>query len=320
MALFLSEQHVQSLGSMADAVEVVEEVFRFHGEGRVINPPRQCVDMPGGTLRITTAVVPPMERMAVKVSSTLVFSSNSGRLVLLSDTKTGRILAITEVFQLGALRTGAASGVATKHLARADAGRVGIFGAGRQARTQLLALAAVRPIRSVVAISRNSARLQQFAREMTENLNLPVSCARDAQEVYDCDILVSATTSKEPVIFGRYLKPGTHINAIGANTLERRELDDEAVQRCAVIAVDNKAQAQLEAGELAHAAAHGALDWNRVGEIGAIVAGKSPGRAEHDSITLFKSLGVAMEDVALAVRIYERAVEHGVGIEIPLTE
>jgi ornithine cyclodeaminase/alanine dehydrogenase-like protein (mu-crystallin family) len=320
MALFLSEQHVLSLGCMAEAVKAVEEVFRLHGEGKVTNPPRQCIELPGGTLRITAAVVPPMERMAVKVSSTLVFNSNSGRLLLLSDTKTGRILAITEVFQLGALRTGAASGVATQYMARAGAATVGIFGSGRQARTQLLAVAAVRPIQSVVATSRDRGRLERFVRDMSEPLNIPVSCARDPQELYDADILISATTSKEPVIFGRHLRPGTHINAIGANMPERRELDDEAVERCAVIAVDNKAQAQQEAGELIHAEAHGALSWSGVTEIGEVVAGKTTGRTGNDSITLFKSLGVAMEDVALASRIYQLAADRKVGVEIPLTE
>jgi ornithine cyclodeaminase/alanine dehydrogenase-like protein (mu-crystallin family) len=320
MALFLSEQHVLSLGCMAEAVKAVEEVFRLHGEGKVTNPPRQCIELPGGTLRITAAVVPPMERMAVKVSSTLVFNSNSGRLLLLSDTKTGRILAITEVFQLGALRTGAASGVATQYMARAGAATVGIFGSGRQARTQLLAVAAVRPIQSVVATSRDRGRLERFVRDMSERLNVPVSCARDPQELYDADILISATTSKEPVIFGRHLRPGTHINAIGANMPERRELDDEAVERCAVIAVDNKAQAQQEAGELIHAEAHGALSWSGVTEIGEVVAGKTTGRTGNDSITLFKSLGVAMEDVALASRIYQLAADRKVGVEIPLTE
>jgi ornithine cyclodeaminase/alanine dehydrogenase-like protein (mu-crystallin family) len=305
---------------MAEAVKAVEEVFRLHGEGKVTNPPRQCIELPGGTLRITAAVVPPMERMAVKVSSTLVFNSNSGRLLLLSDTKTGRILAITEVFQLGALRTGAASGVATQYMARAGAATIGIFGSGRQARTQLLAVAAVRPIQSVVATSRDRGRLERFVRDMSERLNIPVSCARDPQELYDADILISATTSKEPVIFGRHLRPGTHINAIGANMPERRELDDEAVERCAVIAVDNKPQAQQEAGELIHAEAHGALSWSGVTEIGEVVAGKTTGRTGNDSITLFKSLGVAMEDVALASRIYQLAADRKVGVEIPLTE
>lgn len=162
MALFLSEQDVAGLVSMSDAIEAVREVFRWSGEGKVVNPPRQCVPLPGGTLRITSAVVPPVERMAVKVSSTLVFQSNSGRLLILSETRSGRILALMEVFQLGALRTGAASGVATDLLARPDARRVGIFGSGRQARTQLLAVAWVHQIERVVAISPNTDHVRAF--------------------------------------------------------------------------------------------------------------------------------------------------------------
>jgi ornithine cyclodeaminase/alanine dehydrogenase-like protein (mu-crystallin family) len=320
MALFLSERDVETLGSMDEAIRVIEEVFRFSGEGRVTNPPRQCVELPGGTLRITAAVVPPLERMAVKVSSTLVFSSNSGRLLFLSDSKTGRILALTEVFQLGALRTGAASGVATKVMARSDATRVGLFGSGRQARTQLLAIASVRPIERIAVTSRDPVRLAHFVAEMTEQLKIPVVAARDPAELYHSDILISATTSKDPVIFGRYLRPGTHINAIGGNMVTRRELDDEAIAKCSIIAVDNREQAQQESGELIHAVAQGAIGWNDVGELGEIVSGKKSGRGSDESITLFKSLGVAMEDVALASRIYERAVERKLGMEIPLTE
>lgn len=320
MALFLSERDVEGLVSMSDAIEAVAEVFRLSGEGKVINPPRQCVNLPGGTLRITSAVVPEMERMAVKVSSTVVFYRNSGRLLILSDTRSGRILALIEVFHLGALRTGAATGVATNVLARSDARRVGIFGSGRQARTQLLAVAAVRPIERVIAISPKRAHLESFCQEMEEKLRLPVIPAKMAEELYESDILVSATTAREPVIFGRWLRPGTHINAIGANILERRELDDEAVARCALVAVDSKEQAKQESSELVHAVERGIMTWEKVGAIGGIIAGRSPGRQDRNSITLFKSLGVAMEDVALASRLYDLALERGAGIEIPLTE
>lgn len=320
MALFISEQDVKELVSMADAMEAVEEVFRQSGEQNVLNPARQCIDLPGGTLRITTAVVPALERLAVKVSSTLVFKSNAGRLLILSDTNTGGILALVEVFHLGALRTGAATGVATDQLARRDARTVGIVGSGRQARTQLMAVSLVRALEQVRAFSPNREHLENFCAVMGSELGIPVLAAKTVDELHDSDILISATTSRYPVIVGRLLRPGTHINAIGGNTLERRELDDEAIERCALITVDNKEQAKQECGEFVHAVEHSGLSWERVREIGEVVCGKIPGRPQPNALTLYKSLGVAMEDVALAARVYKRALERGMGLEIPLTE
>lgn len=319
MALFISEKDVDRLVALPDAISAVAEVFRLSGEGKVINPPRQCVSLPKGTLRITSAAVPPLARMAVKVSSTLVFKSNSGRLLILSDAETGRILALIEVFQMGALRTGAASGVATKLLSRSDSKTVGIFGSGRQARAQLLAVACVREIEKVLALSPTRSHLNNFCDEMERKIDCPVIPTRTARELANSDILISATTSKEPVIEGNWLREGTHINAIGSNALDRRELDDEAVKRCGLIAVDNREQAKQESAELVRAVVAGNLQWEEVVEIGEIAAGRISGRQDARSITLFKSLGVAMEDVAMASRVYELAVEHGAGLEIPLT-
>jgi ornithine cyclodeaminase/alanine dehydrogenase-like protein (mu-crystallin family) len=319
MALFISEKDVDRLVSLSDAISAIAEVFRLSGEGKVVNPPRQCVSLPKGTLRITSAIVPPIRRMAVKVSSTLVFKSNAGRLLILSDSDSGRILAFIEVFQMGALRTGAASGVATQLLARRDASTVGIFGTGRQARTQLLAVASVRKLKRVLAISPTRAHLIAFCDEMEKKIGCPVTPAESPRDAAASDILISATTSREPVIRGSWLRDGTHINAIGSNALDRCELDDKAVNRCVVIAVDNREQAKLECAELVRAAESGSLHWDGILEIGDIAAGRVPGRRDDRSITLFKSLGVAMEDVALASRVYDLAVKHGAGVEVPLT-
>jgi alanine dehydrogenase len=320
MALFISEKDVDSLVSISDAIQAIAEIFRLSGEGKVINPPRQCVYLPTGTLRITSAIVPPLTRMAVKISSTLIFKSNSGRLLILSDAESGRILAFIEVFQLGALRTGAASGVATRLLARPDSKTVGLFGSGRQARTQLLAVASVRKIEQVFVLSPNRNHVETFCTEMEKKIDCAVTPADSAEELSNSDIIISATTSKEPVIFGRWLQDGTHINAIGSNALDRRELDDEAVKRCALIAVDNRDQAKQESAELVRAVAAGTLEWEQVLEIGEIAVGRVSGRRDEKSITLFKSLGVAMEDVALASKVYELAMKNGIGLEVPLTE
>jgi alanine dehydrogenase len=210
--------------------------------------------------------------------------------------------------------------VATDLLARKDAKSVGILGSGRQARTQLQAVAAVRKLERVTAFSPNRARLQNFCDEMTEKIACQVLPAEKPEQVADGDIIVTATTSKQPVLLGEWLQAGSHINAIGANALDRSELDGEVFKRCALIAVDNRDQAKQEAAELVGAVAAGILEWDQVVEIGAVAAGRIAGRQDGRAITLFKSLGVAMEDVALASTVYERAVQQGVGLEVPLTE
>ena len=319
MALFLSEADIASLLTMRHAIQAVSEVFRVVGEGAVINPPRQQVDMPGGYLRLSSAIVVPLKKIAVKVSSSMVFASESGRTLLLMDSETGRVDAIIEVFRLGALRTAAASGVATDLLARADADSLGVFGTGRQARTQIAAVAEVRPIRRVLAMGRNAERLAAFCTEMTAELGLPVLPAKRAEDLYDCAVLVAATTSAEPVIFGAHLRPGTHINAIGANRLERRELDDAVIQRCALVTVDNKVQAKKESAALLQAVEQRVLTWDEVLELGDVVAGAGRDKCTPEAITLYASHGVAIEDVALATKAYELARAKGIGTEVPFT-
>ena len=204
-------------------------------------------------------------------------------------------------------------------MAREDAKSIGIFGTGRQAKTQLAAVAAVRPIEKVLAIGRNADRLKTFCAEATKELGIPVSAAANPEELYACDVLVTATTSKDPVLFGKHIKPGIHINAIGANRLERRELDDEAIEHCTTIAVDNKVQTKKESAALLRAVENGALSWDDVLELGDFMTGDSPTPRAPDAITLYNSHGIAMEDVALATKAYELALEKGVGLEVPFT-
>ena len=305
---------------MTDAIEVISEVFEFSGRGKVINPPRQQIDLHSGYLRITSAAVAPIQKIAVKVSSSMIFENPSGRVLILIDSSSGKILSLLEVFHLGSLRTGAASGVATKLLSKKNAKTAGIFGSGRQARTQLLAVASVRPIENIIATSPNSDHLRDFCFQMTEELGISVLPAKRAKELYSCDILITATTSKEPVILGRYLQPGTHINAIGANRIERRELDGEVIRRCSTVMVDNKEQAKQESSALIYAIDNGDISWENVAEMGEIITGRSKGRTTPEAITLYNSHGIAMEDVALASKAYELALEKGIGIEIPFSE
>jgi ornithine cyclodeaminase/alanine dehydrogenase-like protein (mu-crystallin family) len=219
------------------------------------------------------------------------------------------------------MRTGAASAIATKFLARQDARIVGIVGTGLQARTQLEAVAAVRKLERIRAFGRNPERRAQFCREMSEKLSLPVEPAASAEEaVRGADIVIAATTATASVVLGKWLAPGTHVNAIGANFPQKRELDDEAISRAALIAVDSLEQSRQEAGDLIQAFVGDELRWSAVREIAGIVARRIRGRSSDDEITLFKSNGIAIWDVSVAARVFELAQEKQLGMRIPLWE
>jgi alanine dehydrogenase len=240
-------------------------------------------------------------------------------LVPLFQAESGDMVALIEANYLGQMRTGAASGVATRVLARTEARTIGIIGTGLQARTQLEAIAQVRKIESIRAFGRDSGRREQFAREMSERLKIPVAAAGSAEEaVRNADVVVTSTTSTTPVLEGRWLEPGMHINAIGANFPNRRELDDEAVRRSHVIAADSREQSKLEAGDLIRFFGDDDLRWSTVQELAGIVAGQIPGRTSPDQITLFRSNGIATEDIVVAGRIYELARERGLGKQVAI--
>ncbi len=318
MTIFLDEKTVMRLVGMKDALEATEEVFREAGKGNVTNVPRVRVPLNDGTLRITAAVLNYRGYYGVKVSSTTVFGHNAGRVFCLYKEAGGELCAIVQVFAMGALRTGAASGVATRYLSNENSSVLGVIGSGRQARTQVEAIASVRTIKEVRAFSRGQEKRAQFCQDIKSNLGIearPVETAQDA--VTGCDIVVTSTTSTAPVLLGRWLSPGTHINAIGANYEHRRELDSEAVARADFIATDDKEQVQYESTDLVAPVKEGLLGWDKVMPLGDVVAGLVKGRSAKDDITLFKSLGIAIEDVALAIRAYERAMAQGVGERLP---
>jgi ornithine cyclodeaminase/alanine dehydrogenase-like protein (mu-crystallin family) len=318
MTIFLDENAVIELVDMKDALEATEEVFRETGNGNVTNVPRVRVPLNDGTLRITAAVLNYRGYYGVKVSSTTVFGHNAGRVFCLYKEKGGELCAIVQVFAMGALRTGAASGVATRYLSNEDASVLGVIGSGRQARTQVEAIARVRTIRQVRAFSRSPEKRAQFCQDLKSRLGLETRAVETTEDaVAGCDIVVTSTTSTEPVLLGRWLSPGTHVNAIGANYEHRRELDTEAVARAKFIATDDKDQVQYESTDLVAPVKEGRLDWSKVVPLGDVVAGVVKGRSSRDDITLFKSLGIAIEDVALAIRAYEKALTRGIGVQLP---
>jgi alanine dehydrogenase len=318
MALLLTEADVRTILTMPLAIEAVEDCFRRLADGTAIVHPRQRLHIPGQSyLHYMAAADATSGNMGMKIYT----SSSEGLrfLVPLFSVKSGDLLALIEADYLGQMRTGAASGVATRWMAREDAHTVGIVGTGSQARTQLEAIALVRKIAGVRAFGRDAGRREKFAKEMTENLGVAVTPVATAEEALrGAAIVVTSTTATQPVVEGRWLEPGTHINAIGANFPQKRELDAAAVGRCDVIAVDSREQSKREAGDLIHAFGEDASRWSSVRELSEIVGARVPGRASAGQITLFKSNGIASEDVAVAGRIYEMARERGTGQEIPL--
>jgi alanine dehydrogenase len=318
MALFLTEADVRSILTMPLAIEAVEASFRRLADGSAVLHSRQRLHLPERSyLHYMAAGDLESGYMGLKIYT----SSHEGLrfLVTLFDAKSGDLVALLEADYLGQIRTGAASGVATRLMARADAHIVGIIGTGLQARTQLEAVSLVRKLDKARACGRDAQRREKFAAEMTARLGIPVSAVTSSEEaVRDADIVIASTTSSKPVVEGRWLKPGTHINAIGANFPQKRELDTEAVLRCDVIAADSREQSRQEAGDLIQAFGEDESRWGQVHELADIVAGKVPGRTGANQITLFKSNGIAIEDVVVAGRVYELARERGLGRQIQL--
>lgn len=316
MPLLLREDDVARVLQMDRVIGAVEEAFRQLGNQQAINRPRQRSTTSAGTiLNVMSAAIPPLKVMGLKAYT----SARGGTrfIGMLYSTETGELLAMIEANRLGQLRTGAASAVATKHMARPDAGSVGIIGTGWQARSQILAISRVRPVALVKCHSREARQREAFAEEMVAELAaevVPVETAADA--VDGVDIVVTATTSPEPVVRGEWLRPGVHINAIGSNWANRRELDTAAVRASRRVAVDSLEQARLECGDLIAAVEERVLTWEQVVELGEIVTGASPGRGSAQEITLFESQGIAVEDVATMKLAYETALAMGVGEQL----
>lgn len=316
MALFLNEQEVAQLLPMAECVEVLEEAFAHAGAGQVDIKPRSRIRMPGGFFHFMAAADAGHQVFGYKAYPS--FAGGARMLVMLYDYASGALLSCMEASRLGQIRTGAASGLATRWMARADADSVGVIGSGFQARSQLEAVCAVREIKRVKVYSRRPEGREQFAQRMGERLNLEITPVESAQEcVSDVAVAITITSARDPVLEGEWLAPGTHINAAGGNHWIRREIDEAAVLRSAVIAVDDLDQAKIECGDLLWPESRGEFRWDLVCELQDIVAGRVRGRPEDGDITLFESMGVALEDIAAAQLVYRKAKEQGIGQELP---
>ena len=316
MPLWITEDQVKELLPMRECLQVLEELFRQAGEGQTLNQPRSRIRMPQGLFHLMSGATGDSSAFGLKAYTT--FPGPSQAMVLLYDGVTGQLLAILEATHLGQIRTGAASGVATKYMARPDATTLGIIGTGYQARSQVAAVCGVRPIQRVRCYSRKPENREAFAEEMAEALGVTVAPVATPEECVDgVDIVVTVTNSRRPVFPGEALKEGVHINAAGSNHWMRQEVDETTVRRCTVIVVDDLTQAKKECGDLLYPLERGIIQWEQVHELKEMVAGHVNGRPHERAITLFESQGVAIEDVAAALHVYRKAREIGVGVEVP---
>jgi ornithine cyclodeaminase/alanine dehydrogenase-like protein (mu-crystallin family) len=316
MTLHISEAEVRSVLTMPQALEAVEEISRKQATGEVVVHPRRRFELPNGFFHYMAAADFSLRFVAMKqytyVRGKLRF------LVPLYEMATGDLVAQIEADYMGQLRTGAASGVATKYLARKDSRVAAIIGTGGQAKTQLEAIALVRKLESARVYGRDSAKREKFCAEMSTRLGIPVlPCISAAEAVRGADIISTATTASQPVLNGSDLSPGVHINAIGANHAHKRELDDEAVASADVIVVDSVEQSRQEAGDLIIAFHGDEICWTGVKKLSEIVAGKATGRTSDSEVTLFKSNGIASWDLAAAMKVYAAARKKKLGTKLP---
>jgi ornithine cyclodeaminase/alanine dehydrogenase-like protein (mu-crystallin family) len=318
MTLLLTEADVRSLLTMPMALEVVEQSLREQGNGKAVLHPRRRIKLPDNALLNYMAAGDPL-RGFIGMKLYTVVRGAARFVVPLFRSTTGEMAALIEADALGQIRTGAASGIATKYMATEGASTACIIGTGYQARTQLEAVASVRKLKRVRAFGRDQQRRETFCREMSERIGVEVEPATSAEAaVKGAEIIITATSALQVVLEGAWIAPGMHINAMGANWAQKRELDAAAVERAGKIVVDSVEQAKMEAGDLIQAFGEDQSRWSTVQELAQIVSGKEAGRNDADQITLFKSNGIATWDLAAAVRVYELAVARGLGQKIPL--
>ena len=303
MPLYLTEAEVAELLTPADAVEAVEACFRRLAAGEIENVPRQRTRWDGGFLAVMWAVDRELGLAGLKTYA--AGHEDANFVVLLFETATQENVAVIEADKLGQLRTGAASGVAAKHLAREGASTLGVIGCGWQARSQ-----AVPTIETVVAYCRSEESLAEFCKEVGAE---PGESHRDPASQ---EVVVTVTTSRDPVLRGEWLRPGSLVCAVGANDPRRRELDNVALERAAFVCCDSIEDAKRESGDLIEPVQAGVLDWLEVHELQEVVAGELPGRQADDDIVVFKSNGLAAWDVVIGAVALERARERGVGREL----
>ena len=325
--LLLSRADVNGLLSLTDYIEVVEQAFKAHAEGRALKTGLLHINSGGGEFHIKAGgLVNERIYFGVKVNggffqnATRFGMANIQGAILLCDGQNGAPLAIMDSIEITRNRTGAATTVAAKYLARPESSVVTICGCGTQGRIQLRALHSILPITKVYAYSRNERHTESFANEMTAELGIPVTRAGNLQRaIGESDICVTCTPAKRYFVHEEYVSPGTFIAAVGADSPDKQELEPILLVSSKV--VPDILEQSTQVGELHHAISARLLSKNNVhAELGQIVAGQKPGRTSDDEIIIFDSTGTALQDVAAAAAIYEKAIEQGNGTRFCLGE
>jgi ornithine cyclodeaminase/alanine dehydrogenase len=325
MTLLLSREDVKKVLTMKDTVGIVEEAFRQFALGNVIMPQRTVIRPPqyhGLHLGMPAYIGGDLDALGLKVVT--IYPDNPAKhnlattmgTLLLNDPRTGAPLAVMDAGYLTAMRTGAVGGVAAKYLARGDAQKVGVFGAGVQAQTQLWAVCTVRDIESAMVYDVNADRARAYAEEMGRRLDISITPVDDPRlAVEGMDVIIAASSATEPVFDGHWLEPGQHINGIGSHSPGARELDTTTIVRSKIVP-DSTDACLVEAGDLMIPIDEGAISRDDLhADLGEIVAGLKPGRENEEEITLFKSVGLAIQDVSTASFVYRQALDAKVGGE-----
>ncbi|HIE31272.1 MAG TPA: alanine dehydrogenase [Methanosarcinales archaeon] len=321
--LWLNKDDIEVLLDMSGTLDVVEAAFREHGVGRVQMPAKSYLyfQSHNGDLRTMPAFLEAEDIAGVKIVNVHPDNPEKGlpavmAVVVLNSTATGAPLVMMDGTYLTDMRTGAAGGVAANHLARRDAAVVGIVGTGQQARTQLRAICEVREVTAVRIISRSAASCKRFRDDM-EKLGCDIRIMESIRQVCDCDILVTATPVRSPIVADDWILDGTHINAIGADAKGKQELDPMILKRSRIV-IDDYAQA-THSGEINVALEKGIITVDDIyGTLGEVVAGIKPGRTDDDEITIFDSTGLAIQDISTANHVYRQAIDRRIGMYLKL--
>lgn len=326
MVLILSDSDVAKLLSMQDGIHAIESAFRDYAQDSAILLPRISQNLPGtsGAFRIMAAVLPRSGWFGLKTLTGYPGQRQPGETyfaLLLFEMKTGALRSVIAGNHLTAVRTGAATGVAAKYLARENAKVLGIIGAGVQARQQVAAIVAVRPVTLVKVFDIDAPKAFAFAEWIQTTFSIEARAVGEPRQIAQgSDMVVTVTTAREPVLYREWLEPGTHLSGVGANTPAKCELD-AACFRGSKLVVDFPKQVLEEGGDLRAALSSGAITQDDIyAALDEIVTGKKPGRQDPQELTVFKSVGVAIEDIATAALVYERAVTNGVGLSVQLEQ
>jgi len=326
MALLLNKDDVTKVLDMSECIDIVEKAFAELASGTAVMPLRINITPPDGLALYMPAYLKEMGALGCKVVT--IYKNNPTKhnvpttigKVLMQDIDTGDVTCIMDGGYLTAVRTGAGSGVATKYLARSDKRQIaGIFGAGVQAMTQLWAMAIVRDLAKAYVYDISDEAATKFIKEMSAKLNLEIARANSPEQILqEADIICTASSSPTPLFDGNKVKPGVHINNIGSHTPNTREMDSTIIKRSRVIA-DSYQACLNEAGDIMFPIKEGVVDESHLkAELGEVVIGKKPSRSDDKEITLFKSNGLAIQDVATAKLVHEKALQAGIGVEVKL--